>query len=96
MTVYIVYRWSSYEIDYPAQSCDVVGVCSSRERAFKMIQEYGERIEQECREEGNEYFKTTQHDNWMLRYDISNRINESVSVYCTAEELDKIISDEDS
>ena len=91
MQVYIVYSRDEYEIDYPEESCEVVGVCTSKEKAFEMIQEIGKMIEDRCRKLGNGYTKTTQNNNWRLKYDVESGINEHISIYCTVEELDKII-----
>lgn len=91
MQVYVVYSRDEYEIDYPVESCDVVGVCTSKEKAFEMIQEFGKRIEDRCRKFGDSYTKTTQNNSWRLNYDLESSINEHVSIYCTMEEADKII-----
>lgn len=96
MQVYIVYIRDTYVIDYPEESCDVVGVCTTKEKAFDMIQEFGNRIEDRCHKNGDVYTKTTQNNNWRLYYDVENDIKEKVMVYCTVEELDKIILEEES
>lgn len=96
MQVYIVYIRDTYVINHPEESYDVVGVCTTKEKAFDMIQEFGKRIEDRCRKNGNAYTKTTQNNNWRLYYDVENDIKEKVMVYCTVEELDKIILEDES
>ena len=94
MQVYLVYCLDAYTDDYPIADCDVVGVCLSKEKAFEMIQEYGGLIERKCQEVGATYDKISKNDNWRLYYNISN--GESVSLYCTLEESDKILLENDS
>lgn len=96
MQVYIVYCLDVYVDDYPIADCDVIGVCLSKEKAFEMVQEYGRIIERRCQELGATYDKIAiaKNDNWRLYYNFSN--GETASLYCTLEESDTILLENDS
>lgn len=91
MNVYIVYCGSNYEVDYPGQSCDVVGVCSSRENALKMIQDFCKIIEDLCNKNHDDYAKSDEYDGARIYYDIDNSIKERDEIFYNVVELDKIV-----
>ena len=92
--VYVVYLDEDYEIDYPCNDTIVVGICSTKDGALNMIQEFGKRIEEASAKFGDKYIRSVSDDGTVLTYDLSTKtIKNACTVYLEEAELDKIISE---
>lgn len=92
--VYVVYcEVYDSRYDYPTNDLYVVGICSSKDIASNMMEEYGKSIEERCNKFGDKYVKSIVDDGKGLMYDLSDTFGDNTeTIYYKETELNKIIT----